>query len=354
MGAFQESEAQELVTAPHAVLAVRTADPGRFRVIAVVKGERPVGGTVEGSFPRNGHQFDAVESRDDKALLLIRDDRSAWTILGRIGVDHLGWLHKLAAGRPAAQMSPEDWRVRVALVLPHLESREPLAAEIAYDELTAAPYPALRTLRSRLDASAIRRWIADPERLAHQPLYLLLLGIAGNAQDAVRLEKRLEAAWASSDPTNLSPMIAADLELKGPSRLAWVDEKYMRDQRRSTRELEAALLALSVQGNANGVIPRERVIQSYRTFIKEHRELAGFVAPDLASWRYWDAVGEYVALSKSDIPQHYASRMAIANYLRHSPAGSADIAALRVPEPRAAERAADAARPTGATPVVIR
>ena len=224
---------------------------------------------------------------------------------------------------------------------------------MAYDELAAAPYPALRTLKSRLAAPAVRRWVADPERLARQPLYSLLLGIAGDAQDAARLEQRLEAAWTSSDATNLSPMIAADLELKGPSRMAWVDERYMRDQRRSTRELEAALLALSVQGNVNGVIPRERVIQSYRTFIKEHRELAGFVAPDLASWRCWDAVPEYVALTKSDIPQHYASRIAIAAYLRQSPADSA-VATLGASGARGAERAADAARKTSATPVVPR
>jgi hypothetical protein len=316
MGAFQQSEAQDLVTAPHAVLAVPTADPSRFRVIGVIKGERPRG-TVEGSYPRNGHQFDAAGSRSDKALLLIRDDLSpTWTILGTIGADHLGWLRKLAAGKPAARMSKEEWRARAALVLPYLESREPLASEIAYDELTAAPYATLRTLKSRLDAPAVRRWVADPELLARRPLYLLLLGIAGNAQDANGLEQRLEAAWLSGDATNLSPMLAADLELRGPSRMAWVDERYMRDQRRSTRELEAALLALSVQGNANGVIPRERVIQSYRTFIKEHRDVAGFVAPDLATWQNWDAVPDYVALMKSSAPQQYPSRIAIVGYLR--------------------------------------
>jgi len=341
MGAFQPSEAQDLITAPQAVLAVPTSDPSRFRVIEVVKGARPAGGTVEGGYPRNGHQFDAVGSRSEKALLLVRDDLlPTWTILGAIGADHLGWLRKLAAGKPAAQMSPEDWRVRAALVVPYLESREPLAAEIAYDELTAAPYPTLRTLKSRLAAPAIRRWIADPERLARQPLYLLLLGIAGDAQDAAGLEQRLEAAWASRDPANVSPMIAADLELRGVSRMAWVDEKYMRDQGRSTRELEAALLALSVQGNSNGVVPRERVIRSYRTFIKEHRDLAGFVAQDLAAWQQWDAVAEYTALMKSSTPQQYPSRVAIAAYLRqyqrqYSNASAIDPALASIADPPA-------------------
>jgi hypothetical protein len=341
MGAFQQSKAQELVSAPHAVLAVPTADASRFRVIEVIKGERPASGTVEGGYPRNGPALEAAGPTRGKPLLLVRDDLCpTWTILGAIGADHQGWLRKLAAGKPAADMSPEDWRAHALLVLPYLESREPLAAEIAYGELAAAPYPALRTLKSRLAAPAVRRWVADPERAARAPLYLLLLGIAGNAQDAAGLEQRLEAAWTAGDATNVGPLIAADLELRGPARMNWVDERYMRDQRRSTRELEAALLALSVQGSANDVIPRERVIQSYRTFIREHREIAGFVAQDLAAWQYWDAVPEYVALLKSPAPQQYPSRIAIVAYLRQSP----NARAFDLPPPSVADTPADRAR----------
>jgi hypothetical protein len=348
MGAFQQSKAQQLVAAPRAVLGVPTADPSRFRVVEVVKGERPASATVEGGYPRNGNIVEAAGLRSGKALLLVRDDViPTWTVVGAIGADHLGWLRKLAAGKPAAEMSPEDWRARAVLVLPYLESREPLAAEIAYGELAAAPYPALRTLKSRLDAAAVRGWVSDPERAARQPLYLLLLGIAGNARDAAGLEQRLEAAWTSSDATNVGPMIAADLEIGGSARMAWVDERYMRDRRRSTRELEAALLALSVQGTANGVIPRERVIQSYRTFIKEHREIAGFVAQDLAAWQYWGAVPEYVALMKSGAPQQYPSRLAIVGYLRQYPNASAiDVPLSAVADPTAgAARAASAISP---------
>jgi ABC-type uncharacterized transport system substrate-binding protein len=40
-------------------------------------------------------------------------------------------------------MNADEWRARVALMLPYLEHREPLVAEIAYGELAAAPYAAL-------------------------------------------------------------------------------------------------------------------------------------------------------------------------------------------------------------------
>ena len=214
-------------------------------------------------------------------------------------------------------------------MLPYLESPEPLVAELAHGELAAAPYAAMRTAKPRLDARAVRTWLADPQLAARHRLYLLLLGSAGNAGDAAALDQRLEAAWKSGDATNLAPMLTADLELRGAARVTWIDERYLGDRSRSTPEISAALLALSVHGNASGAIPRERVIQSYRKFIKEHPEISGYVAQDLAAWQYWDAVPEYVALMKSEVRQQFPSRLATLAYLRQSPSAEARELALR-------------------------
>ena len=148
------------------------------------------------------------------------------------------------------------------------------------------------------------------------------------------------------DATNLGSMIAADLQLRGPSRMAWVDAKYMGDRLRSTRELEGALLALSVLGNADSAIPRERVIQSYRLFMQEHKELAGFVAWDFAVWQYWGAVPVYLALIKSKIPQNFESRVAVLAYLGQSPVGNLIESDVCAPDgPTSAERAANPVLP---------
>jgi hypothetical protein len=321
LGAGQPTRAQQLVDAQQAVLAVPTVEADRFRVVEVIKGERPSGSTIEGGYPRFGPVVDAAVPASGKPLLLVRDEPfPAWVILGPIGADRAGWLRKLAAGKRADGMSAEEWRTRVALVAPHLESPEPLVAELAYGALAAVPYAALRMMaKPRLDVRAVRAWLWNPELAARHRLYLLLLGLAGNAQDAAALERSLEAAWDSGDATNLASMLAADLELRGAPRMKWVEERYLRDRARSAAEINAALLALSVHGSANGVIPRERVIQSYRVFMKEHPEIAGYVAQDLAAWQYWDAVPEYVALMKSDVRQQYPSRLAILAYLRQSP-----------------------------------
>ena len=344
LGAFRSSVAQQLVNLPHAVLAQPSADGRDYRVVAVIKGERPAGGII----PAEAIQLDVVAAAT-ATLLLVRDEAwSMWVGVGAVAVEHASWLRQIAAGKRSSDMNADEWRARVALMLPYLEHREPLVAEIAYGELAAAPYAALLAAKPRLDAPAIRRWLADPRLTARQPLYLLLLGIAGDAQDATALELRLEALWTTRDATYLASMIAADLQLRGPSRMAWVDAKYMGDRLRSTRELDAALLALSVLGNANDAIPRERVIESYRLFMQEHRELAGLVAQDLAAWRYWGAVPVYLALIKSKVRQSFASRVAVFVYLRQSPVGS--LVDLGESETGAPDQSTSAVRP--ATPVL--
>jgi hypothetical protein len=299
--------AQQLVNLPHGVLAQPSADGLGYRVVAVIKGEPPEGEII----PAEAIQLDVVVDAS-ATLLLVRDE--AWSMW--VGLGAVRRAYKLAppdrTGKHLSDMNADEWHARVTLMLPYLEHREPLAAEIAYGGLAAAPYAALRAAKPRLAAPAIRSWLADPKLMARQPLYLLLLGIAGDAGDATALELRLEALWVARDATNLASMIAADLQLRGPSRMAWIDTRYMGDRLRSTRELEGALLALSVLGNANGAIPRERVIQSYRLFMQEHKELAGFVAWDLAAWHYWGAVPEYMACSSMPSKiSHRASRSLI-------------------------------------------
>jgi hypothetical protein len=320
LGAGQLSTAQQLVTAPQAVLAVPTSDASRFRVVQVIKGEPPADGTVEGGYPRSGSPPGDATATNANPLLLVREDPfPTWVILGAIDAARADWLRALAVGKRAGDMSSEEWRARVALVVPHLYDPEPLAADLACAELRSAPYAALRTAKPHLDAAALRRSLADSEFAPRRPLCLLLLGISGNAHDAAALEQRLQAAWQSGDAVNLSSMLAADLELRGSERVAWVESHYLADQKRSAPEMKAALLALSVHGNANGAIPRERVIQSYRVFMKAHPEIAGDVAPDFAAWQYWGAVPDYLALTKSGVRQQYPSRLAMLAYLQKSP-----------------------------------
>lgn len=309
-GTAARSSSQDLDELARAVLAVPQGT--RYRVIDVIKGAPP------------DALLDEVVVRDPapagQALLLARDEKwPMWVSLGPISARHAPTLQALAVEHPP-ETDAAAWRRRLDLAIPNLESREALLAEIAYAACASAPYAALRSAKPRLDARTLRVFVNDPALAARQPLYVLLLGIAGNAIDAAAIEARLAAAWEARNATNLSSLIAADLELRGAPQVAWVEDRYLRRYPlRSTAEIQAALLALSVQANSRGPIARERVIEAYRVFMREHKDMAGFVAQDLAAWGYWDATPEFAAILKSNIRQQADSREAIVAYLRQSP-----------------------------------
>jgi hypothetical protein len=259
-----------------------------------------------------------------RPLLMLQSKLSpGWLSVGSVNSEYADWLRPLAAATPDAGATNAQWQEHVAFVLPYLDDPEPIVSDIAYSELGRAPYSALRTLKPRLDAARLAGRIDDPSR---QQLYTLLLGIAGNAQDAENLEQRLNAAWLAYDATNLAALLAADLELRGPARVSWVEKMYFADSNRTLRELQAALLALSVQGAADGAVPRQRVVQAYRLFMRLRKPMAALVAADLAQWDYWDAVPEYVRLLNSNAVRDAASRYAILVYLKQSPRADAQAA----------------------------
>ena len=329
---------QRLDSADQVVLAVPLAGANQFRMVEVVKGKDAVGDNI--ADPVTGLGIGAVPGRDP--YLLVREPlASQWTSLGTIRAEYADWLRQLVAtslvkgDRPrptwpsnmqtSSTLSYAGWRQRIALVLPYLENADPLAAQIAWGELARAPYATADVARSRIDAAAVASWLDDPKLVSRHPAYTLLLGFVGGPADAARLEQRIEAAWNSHDTTNLAAMIGAELELRGPSRVAWVEAMYFADRSRTMPEIEAALLALDVHGDANRTVPRQRVIQAYQAFIRERPPMAGFVALQLADWDYWDAATEYAALLKSNTIKDPASEFAVVNYLQRAASANAAV-----------------------------
>ncbi len=336
LGGVVFSPGQQLDVADQAVIAMPLADGTKWRILEVVKGPAISGQVITG--PVDG--ADGAALRTGKPLLLLHhEDWPRWASVGTISVEYAGWLRQLAATGPRAGRPDVDWRGRVALVAPYLEDPKPLAADLAYSVIARAPYGALRPLKSRLQAVTLAQWLDDPKLAGRRPSYTLLLGIAGGPPDAERLEQRLDEAWASQDATNLAAMLAADLELRGPSRVEWIEAKYLIDRRRTMAEIAAALLALSEHGDENGAVPRARVIQAFLVLIKERKPMAGLVAAHLAEWEYWDAVAEYAALLTSNVQLDPASRQAIVAYLERCPRAEAKAALASLPGAAVGSRA---------------
>jgi hypothetical protein len=325
------TEGVQLDSTNRAVLAARAVGGGPLRIVAVIKGSdtpgdvivEPVVATADGS------------STSVESSLLIHDlTAQQWTSVGTIPVKDAIWLRRIVATRDvpgdrprrtwpmtmstADALSYAGWRQRVALVAPYLENPNPLAARLAWGELARAPYATLDGARSLVDAAAVEAWLDNPNVAPRRAAYLTLLGFIGGPEDSSLLDRRIETALASHDATDLAAMIAADLELRGPTQVDWIVARVFADKNRTMPEIEAALLALNVLGEANGSISRARITAAYLEFIKLRPPMAGFVAAELADWGCWDATADYGAMVKSKAAMDPASEFAINNYLKRA------------------------------------
>lgn len=330
LSAVSVSTGQKLDAADQVALATPVSGE-RFRIAEAVKGDAPLGAIVEAS----SDHAESFPAGAGKLSLLARNTMSGrWTNFGALSAENIVWLRELlktndgqAKAPPRAwpivspaQAVPDstNWPTRIALIAPYLESDDPLAAEIAFGELSRAPYEVSRTLKPRLDPDKVRRWVQDPALSKRHDAYILLLGIAGGTDDVTVLEERLAGARIAHDATNVAAMLAADIELRGPSRVGWIEKNYLLDHGRSLPEIDAALLALNVHGAAGVVVSRQRVVDAYRDFIRERKPMAGFVATYLSDWKAWDAVPDYVEVLRSKAVKDPAGQFAIVTYLRDS------------------------------------
>ena len=337
----------------------RRAGRGRdqFRIVAVIKGKDAVGDLIADPVT----DIDGAAAAGGDPCLLLHDRLAArWTSLGTIRPEYADWLRQLAAtlsvgGERPRLTWPSNMQTSVDAELCRLA-----AAHRARSALSRKPRSACRPHRlGRARARALRghgrRKIADRRessrrlagrseaRAAPRGLYCSCSVSPVGRTMPRGSSGASKPRWSSHDTTNLAAMIGADLELRGPSRVDWVEATYFADRKRTMPEIEAALLALNVHGDADRTVPRERVIQAYRVFIRERPPMAGFVAPQLADWDYWDAAAEYAALLKSNAIKDPASEFAVIDLSaacrrRQGRADSSSIIRTRRPMAAAAAR----------------
>ena len=164
-------------------------------------------------------------------------------------------------------------------------------------------------------------WTNDPKLASSRPAYTLLLGIVGGPDDAVRIEQHIDVALSSRDATNLSAMLAADLELRGSTRVDWLEQTYFADRKRTLPEIEAALACAKCPWwRRRNRVAQQESSKPIASFIKMRSPMAGFVAMELADWKAWDATADYVGIIRSKAVTDPAGEFAILSYLKQSPA----------------------------------
>ena len=331
---------QKLINADRAVIAQPTGG-GDFEVLASIKAapaekDRP-GTRLRG--PKFVPGEDVPMRAGSPPVLLLRQSLGgAWVVAGPMPASAASAARLLVGAKRSTDMTSADWQARVTMLAPLLEHPVPLLAETAYGEIARSPYAAMRSVRGRVAPRDVKVWIADPGRAPRRPLYWLLYGITAGPAEARDIALRVDALGRENGLTELSSLLAADLEAGGAARRTALRRRYFEDPRRTLPELQEAVLAFTVHADAGDAALRRETASMFARLVRTHRALGGLVAADLARWQHWEAVPDYIALLRSRA-LHPVWRQPIIDYLTASGrpdalaavAAATQSAAARVP-----------------------
>jgi len=310
----QKTLVRQLAAADRIVLLPSAREATPVQAPVAVRGAPPTGELAISPGPNPLAPLRA----GDLQLLVMNPGESRWTLLGHLPPTRVTWLHRLVGMVPFVVGSEPDL-VRARFFARDLEDAYPLVAQAAYEEVAVQPYAVLRSLAPEVDARQLARWVQDSARTARWPLYYLLLGLTGNAADAVTLERRIQERRAVCSASELSAMLAALVALREAAGLAWLEQHFLASRSTPDAEVQAALLALSVHGSDGSAVSKEQVVAGYGRFIARNPQRAGFVASDLASWGRWEFSEAFGAALRSGEAQVFASRYAMVFYLLRNP-----------------------------------
>jgi hypothetical protein len=254
-------------------------------VQAVVQGDLFVGATLE--IPREDLLPFGFQQAD-RFLIGRQTLGQRWKVLSPCALEHDPWLKRITGLKRTSEMTEEDWVERVRMFLPDLYHPDPLISSTAFGEIARAPYAAMRANRERIDNQRLMtEWESEALPTERRALYVLLLGICGDAEVDKLIDEHLSILSRSHATQGLAAWLVAKLERAGPMGLSTIKQHYLLDPHRSQEECQAAYLAMSIQGSGNPVMFRDEAVAIYREAL-ESGHINVIMISDLTSWSRWE------------------------------------------------------------------
>ena len=213
----------------------------------------------------------------------------------------------------------DDSLDRLKFFAQHLEHKELIITQDAYDEFAIAPYDEILKIKDAFDRNKLRQWIEDPTiPTPRKQLYYMLLSACGVADDADWLEQRLR----SEDPLmrqGLDALTASYLSLSGAKGLSVIDELFIQNRQREFAETFAVLAAMRFHATEGKIIEPLEISNRLATML-DREEIVDLVVPDLARMEDWRHIDRLMNLFwKSYETKITAIRTPTINYLRACP-----------------------------------
>ncbi len=151
-----------------------------------------------------------------------------------------------------------DTPERLRFFMQHLEDADEMLARDAYDEFLRAPYEAVIQVKDSMDREQLMTWITDADvPTSRRRLYLTMLGVCGNDDDAAQLEAMMRSE-NKDDRSGLNAMVASFLTLRGAAGLPVIEELFLQNEDAEYADIYAAIMAIRFHGNEGNVISQEK------------------------------------------------------------------------------------------------
>lgn len=279
-------------------IVVATPADSRFRIKRVLRGPSTLttGTLVDAALPMFSEERGKMGL--GSVLLTRRDEKAAWVIRAPATDRHQQFFDDVLALPAADSTDVLDELNRAVFFVGHLHHQDPILARTGAAQVARLPYPALKNVRSLLDRERIHAELRKPTAVDRRALLFTLLGVCGTEEDAAYLDRLAESMWQRKNWKNLAAVLTAHMELGGAQAVDEVEERYFRDRGRTYAEIEQAILALRIHGDADDTITRERVIASFRTLFDDREPLVALILPDLIRWQDWESRERIVELAE--------------------------------------------------------
>tara|TARA_R110000850_G_scaffold49672_8_gene122302 strand:- start:2042 stop:3103 length:1062 start_codon:yes stop_codon:yes gene_type:complete len=312
----------ELQRSQEIVLARPVAGGGanQYGITKVLKGDWvDPGDQVEAGLPLFSE--DGGKMGGGMVLLTRFDDYSGWVIRAPAqGLHQVLFFRKVLELLSTEDSGDESASSRrAAFFAGYLHHPDPMMARAAAAELSKVPYSEMVNLKGRLDSEKVRAELDGKAADYQRPFYYTLLGVCGDAGDAASINQMIDSMWTTNGYRMLPALLTAKLEFEGEPAVEEIEARYFRDRNRTLPEIEAAVLALRVHGNADGEISRKRVIEAYRTFFIDREPLIFYIVDDLARWEDWDSKESLVAIAEQRGDDLHEIRRKVDKYLEACP-----------------------------------
>ncbi|HMP78048.1 MAG TPA: hypothetical protein PKD54_01225 [Pirellulaceae bacterium] len=238
------------------------------------------------------------------------------------------------------QQLPAKGSDRLEFFQQYFEDEESALAFDAYDEFATSSYEDLIGLKDRMDRARLLDFIQNPDVPTNRRrLYFTMLGVCGQADDVVVLEKLLTSEDRNAR-AGLDALVACYLCLTKSEGLPLIEKHFLANDEVDFVDTLAAVSAIRFHGTEASHIPRGRLVESLR-LILDRPKLADMVIPDLARWEDWSVLDRLVEMFKEAEPTNNWLRVPIVQYLMTCPKPEAKekLEELRAIDPDSVRRA---------------